>query len=287
MFGEYHDHKLLRKYIVYFGKLFSGIKIEREDSAGSKFSTFEVPIAYGSKQKWFEKVFSDPDGQKKINAQIPRMAFEITSMSYHPERKLNSLNRIARISQDTNKFLTAWEPVPYNIGFQLHILCQKFDDGIQVVENILPYFTPDWTSTLDLVPELGIALDIPLVFTNIAMVDEYEGSFEDRKVLTFTLDFELRGYIFGPVKSSGVIKRVQIDAAAIAEFTTDIPRQERVVTIPGLTANGTPTTVFSNAVNPKTVSETDPWAPASQLTSYNDGLSYNPKTGEDQVPPIE
>lgn len=282
MFDEYNSHKLIRKYVVYFGNLFSGMKIERSDDTGKKFSTFEVPIAYGSKKKWFEKVFSDPDGQKKIQSQIPRLAFEMSDMSYDAERKLNSMNRLTRTSNtDANKFLAVWEPVPYNFSFALHILCQKFDDGIQIVENILPYFTPDFVQTLDLIPEIGVALDIPVVFEDISMADEYEGSFEDRQVLTFTLTFSLKGYIFGPVKKTGIIKTVQVDMNMDGRIGS---RQERLLTIPGLTAAGQPTTDYDLAVNPKTVNAEDSYGIANKLTTYTDGLIYNPRTGDDEVP---
>lgn len=214
MINSYFYHGLLRKYVIYFGSLFNDITIQRQDENGNKIQDVAVPIAYGPKQKFIARLEQDPTLNKEVALTLPRLSFEITGFQYDAGRKLPTLNRIVKQSPNYNNRLTSvYAPVPYNITFQLAIYTKNAEDGMKILEQIIPYFTPEWTSTINVLPELDLALDIPVVLNSTSMSDQYTGSLNDmaRRYIIHTLTFTLKGYFFGPVGSSGVIKRAIVN----------------------------------------------------------------------------
>lgn len=207
MFGTTFYHEHLRKYVVLFGTLFNDIYINRANSSGQILSSMKVPISYSPKEKMIVRVDQDPNFERPVAIVLPRMGFEMTSMAYASERKLSSIKKFG-VRQDNNndenlKYI--YNPVPYDIGFSLYIAVKNTEDGTRILEQILPFFTPEWTATVNLIPDLNIKTDIPTILTSVTSQDIYDGDYTSRRALVWTLEFTMKGYIFGPVKESGVI----------------------------------------------------------------------------------
>ena len=211
MISNYFYHEILRKTIVAFGTLFNDIKIKHKDNAGDDFSIITVPIAYGPVQKFLARIEQVPDLRKRVAITLPRMAFEMTGISYDPSRKSSTMQTFKAL--DGNEITKAFMPVPYNVNFRLSIMSKLNEDALQVVEQILPYFQPHLNLTVDLVSSIGEKRDIPIIFERISMDDQYEGDFTTRRILIYTLDFTAKTYLFGPIGNGGdtLIKQVQVD----------------------------------------------------------------------------
>ena len=254
MFGQTFYNGTLRKYVILFGTLFNDIWVVRKDAGGNVKTSFKVPLAYGPREKFLARIeglSQDLDPQEQPFAiTLPRMGFEITGFNYAPERKLSTINRFVTKPSDTDEDQKRYQynPVPYDIQFSLSIFVKTVEDGTQIVEQILPYFTPEWTTTVQLISDPDITLDIPLVLTATTQDDVYEGSFEERRSLIFQLDFTMKGFFFGPTKKSEVIKLANTQLYDATLFTniedavgnTDVA--SRVTVTPGQLANGSPTT---------------------------------------------
>jgi hypothetical protein len=256
-------HGTIRKYVVVFGTLFNNIYINRVDSTGEQVQSMKVPLSYGPKDKFLARLENDPTFNRPAMV-LPRMAFEISSMSYAADRKLNTVNRNMKAVADTNKVLYNYMQVPYDIGFTLYIMIKNADDGTRIIEQILPYFTPEWTLTANLIPSLGLNVDLPVVLNNVGMQDTYEGDFINRRAIVWTLDFTMKAYLFGPVKKTGLItlantnfivpNLITIDQAI---GNTSVTAAERITITPGLTANGTPTANAQASIDRNEIMATD------------------------------
>lgn len=248
---------LIRKYIIAFGTLFNNIYISKDDKNGSEVARIKVPITYGPKDKALTRVFQDPNiDRPTATFPLPMMSFEITGFDYDGSRKLSTVTKnVYNNSVDDNKRNYQYVPVPYNISFQLSILVKNAEDGTKIVEQILPYFTPDWTVTALLIPEMNIKHDIPIILNRVNLDDVYEGEFTVRKTMVWTLDFTLKGYLYGPVKTSKIIKY------AITPLYDKIDREaDPVAQIniqPGLLANGSPTSNASLSIPVNEILATD------------------------------
>lgn len=241
MFGSTYYHGVIRKYIIMFGTMFNDIDVQRFDKNGNRIQTLRVPIAYGPKEKFLVRLAADPNLDRDVAITLPRMSFEILDMAYNPTRKLPStVKNAAILSTDTGKLNRQYAPVPYDFNIGLSIFVKNADDGVQILEQILPFFGPEWTNTLNLIPELHLKLDVPTVLTSVTTEDTYEGDFSVRRALIYNLNFLVKGYLFGPVKAQGIIKRTIVQTSLNLETTTPILSTLQVE--PGLTANGTPTT---------------------------------------------
>jgi hypothetical protein len=195
-----------------FGNLFNEIQVDRYDSAGTKLQTVNVPIEYGPKQKFIQRVTSDPDLDRHISTTLPRLGFEFTSMTYAPSRKLNSSHKITRgVNTGGTDFSYMYTPVPYDFSFSLHALFRNTEDGTQIVEQIVPFFTPDFTVTMKMIPEMALNMDIPIELNSVTSSDTYEGDMESRRIQTYQLDFTVKGYLFGPVNKFKYIVREDIN----------------------------------------------------------------------------
>lgn len=279
MFGQYY-HRLIRKYVIGFGSMFSDVVVQRTDSSGTRVQTVAVPISYGPKEKFLVRMSQDPRLDQKVAITLPRMGFEITSMTYNGNRKVSSVQKASYGDpDDPDSRLVQYVPVPYDIGFDLHVFVHNNDDGAQIIEQVVPYFTPDWTLSLKLVPEMNIVMDVPYVLQNVSPQDVYEGDFDTRRAFIWTLSFLCRAWFFGPVSRSGVIKRVQVDFHANTHPLT--ARSSRVVVTPGLTANGDPTSNSSLSIPYEDISAEDDYGFVTEKSFYTDGKRYDPKTGDD------
>ena len=211
MFGTYFYHEIIRKTVVSFGTVFNDIHVRHQDNTGKDLVNTKVPIAYGPRQKFLARIQQQPELNKAIAISLPRMSFEMTSVTYDPSRKSGITQTFK--AKDGKKFKKVFMPVPYNLGFQLNILTKLQDDSLQILEQILPFFQPGYTLTVDLVNSIGEKRDIPLILNGISYSDDYEGNFDTRRALIYTLDFTAKSYMFGPIADTtdGLIRKVQVD----------------------------------------------------------------------------
>ena len=210
---EYFYHEILRKTIISFGTLFNGLTIKHKDSDDDTSSVIKVPLAYGPTQKFLARLEQSPDLNKAIQITLPRMSFEFQGLTYDPTRKVTTTQTfLSGASADKASEKKTYMPVPYNMQFELSIMCKLNDDALQIVEQIVPYFQPAYSLAVDLVSTIGEKRDIPVTLENITMDDQYEGDFSTRRVLLYTLRFSAKTYLFGPVSSTttDIIKKVSI-----------------------------------------------------------------------------
>jgi hypothetical protein len=226
MLGQQFYHESIRKVIVAFGTTFNNIQLVRKDNDGNIKQTMKVPLAYGPRQKWLVRLNEDADLSKQVAVTLPRIGFEIQSLSYDPARKLNRVQKFKKVKgSNSNRLDTQYMPVPYNLSIQLYVMAKQSDDALQVVEQILPYFQPDYTLTINDMTDMGIKRDVPIVLNDISYEDNYQGDFETRRALIYTLDFTAKFYLYGPVTSSTVIKTVQVDQ--YADIKDNAPKREQ------------------------------------------------------------
>ena len=210
---EYFYHEILRKTIISFGTLFNGLTIKHKDSDDDTTSVIKVPLAYGPTQKFLARLEQSPDLNKAIQITLPRMSFEFQGLTYDPTRKVTTTQTfLSGASADKASEKKTYMPVPYNMQFELSIMCKLNDDALQIVEQIVPYFQPAYSLAVDPVSTIGEKRDIPVTLENITMDDQYEGDFSTRRVLLYTLRFSAKTYLFGPVSSTttDIIKKVSI-----------------------------------------------------------------------------
>jgi hypothetical protein len=229
-------HGTIRKTIVAFGRLFSDIYIDRKagDSVtGTTVQRLQIPLAYAPKEKWIVRLDGDPNLENQTYVSLPRMSFEILSYSYDSTRKLNRMQKIA-CGDGTNSKTFMYTPVPYNIEIALYVLTKTQEDGLQIIEQILPTFTPEYNLAVKVVPEMNVIQDVPVILSSVSVADEYDGDFQTRRFVTHTLNFTLKTNLFGSVSSQGVIDKVDANIG-FSEDTT--PR--RIYVAQGDTSTGT------------------------------------------------
>ena len=211
MLGTYFYHEIIRKTVISFGTLFNDIYVRHEDAAGNDISEMKVPVSYGPKQKFLARIQQQPELNKATQIDLPRMSFEISSINYDPSRKSGITQTFK--AKDGEKMKKVFMPVPYNLGFELNILTKLQDDGLQILEQILPFFQPGFTLSVDLVKSIGEKRDIPMVLQSITQQDDYEGDFATRRALIYTLQFTAKTFMFGPIADTpeGLIRKVQLD----------------------------------------------------------------------------
>jgi len=211
MLGTYFYHEIIRKTVIAFGTLFNDVYIRHHDSAGKDIGELKVPVSYGPRQKFLARIQQQPELNKAVQLTLPRMSFEMNSITYDPSRKSGITQTFKTV--DDGKIKKVFMPVPYNLGFELNILTKLQDDSLQIVEQILPFFQPGFTLTIDLADQIGEKRDVPMVLEDISFTDDYEGNFETRRALIYTLRFTAKTYMFGPIADStdGLIRKVQLD----------------------------------------------------------------------------
>jgi len=230
MLGTYHYHEIIRKTIIAFGTLFNDIHIKHKDET-KVISDMRVPLAYGPTQKFLAKLEQQADLNKPVQITLPRMSFEMTSIDYDASRKTGVTQTFRAVDGNTMK--KVFMPVPYNIGFELSILCKLNDDALQIVEQILPNFQPAFNLTVDLVESIGEKRDIPIVLNSVSFQDDYEGDFSTRRALIYRLQFTAKTYLFGPIADNpeGLIRKVIVDNYADTDRTT-AKREMRYTVVP-------------------------------------------------------
>ena len=297
MFGAQYYHGILRKYVIAFGSLFNDIVVQRYNNAGTRIQTLGVPVAYGPKEKFLVRLRQDPSLDQDVAITLPRIGFEMQQLIYAPTRKLQTVQRHIhkQATDDGHVMQTQFMPVPYDVNFLLSIFVKNADDGTQIIEQILPYFRPEWTVQMRLIPEMSLTMDVPVVLQGVTLEDAYEGDFDTRRALVWNLDFMMKGYLYGPISKSGVIKRTIIDlytppkpaavqnspeggfvaANSEAKFTDTqlgaMEKGERIVITPGMISNtsGTfPTTNSAASVSTDSINANSNYGYAVDLYGF-------------------
>ena len=222
MFGTYFYHQISRKMVVAFGSLFNTIEVRRTDSSDAVTEVIKIPLSYGPKDKMLTRISSDPNLNPKVALTVPRMGFELLSMTYDSVRKLNTLNR--NVKKGTTGLEKQFNPVPYNWEFSLYIFVKNAEDGTQVLEQILPFFTPEFTVTMNLVSSMEEVRDIPLVLNSVTSEDTYEGDFATRRSIIWTLSFTMKGFLYPDISDNAkVIETVAVDTHLMSKASVVEP----------------------------------------------------------------
>ena len=274
MIGQYFYNESTRNVVVAFGTLFNNIQLTKKDGSGNVIQTMKVPLAYGPKQKWLARISEDPNLNKKIAVTLPRIGFEITGLTYDSSRKLNKLIPVKKVANGTDgeTVKSGFMPVPYNINFDLYILSKNSDESLQILEQVLPYFQPEYTVTLREVPELDIIRDVPIVLNSISYEDDYEGDFASRRSIIYTLSFTAKYYLYGPVSSQNIIRSVQVDQ--YADLPATIPAREQRYTVTPDPVDAAPAQFDPDG--------NDDFGFNEEVSFFEDAKNYNPVTGQDE-----
>ena len=224
-------NRIIRKLVVGFGNLFNDITLVRYNPDNSEAQRMIVPIVYATKEMYVKRLEDDPNLDKKIQTTLPKMSFEMNGMKYDSSRKQNT--NIKNFAQTSGGVVSQYNPVPYDFDFSLFIYVRNIEDGAQIVERILPFFTPDYTIKLNLVPEMGVIKEVPIILNSAEQEIEYEGDAHtmETRVVIWTLNFTVKGFIYGAVSSTGLIK------TSITNILNKIDSTDSVIfnmTTPGL-----------------------------------------------------
>ena len=268
MFGEHFYHKKIRNTVIAFGTIFNNINIKRLDSSGNPLQNIKIPLSYSPKEKFLARLDAQQDltgDDSKVAITLPRMSFEITGYSYDNSRKLNKNQKITKVTTnaDTTKMNNQYMPVPYNVSFSLNVYVANSDDGLQIIEQILPYFQPDYTVTMIEDTTMDTKRDIPFILNSVDYEDSYTGSLTSLRRIIYTLQFTAKVYLYGPISTSAIIKKVSADL--YSDTGSNAPRVERVTVQP----------------NPTSADKDDTYTYTTTLEFFTDTLDYENTTGED------
>ena len=215
----------IRKAVVAFGNMFNNIVIERKDANGNQVQLIKVPLSYAPKQKFLARIKQRPEvDEPDVQVILPRMSFEMVQLDYDPNRKVSPLQQYRSIDSSTSASMQ-YAPTPYNLAMYLYIYSRNQDDALQIVEQILPYFNPDYNLTFKAIPQLNIKNDLPILLDTIGFEDDYEGDLTTRRSIIWTLSFTMKLNFYGPVSKQGIIKRVVANSYNDAELTN---QQQRI-----------------------------------------------------------
>jgi len=212
MFGSHFYHATMRKSVAVFGTLFNDINIVRKDGNGGILSQQKVPLAYGPKQKFLARLDQETGFDAPMAIKLPRMAFVITSLTQDVAQRGQKLNKIVeQHGSDATKKKSIKHYTSYDIGMSLYIMAKNQDDGLQIMEQILPYFQPEYTVSIKPVDGFDFKQDVPIVLTGVNIQDDYEADFLTRRVLIYQLDFTMKMKFYGPTADQGIIREINLD----------------------------------------------------------------------------
>lgn len=235
-------HGIVRKCIIGFGRLFSNIYIDRkidDPVNGTQAQRIHVPLSYAPKEKWLVRLDEDPTLENHTLTSLPRLSFEIIAYTYDSLRKMNRMQYMKNdaAAQNENGSALIRTPVPYNIDMSLYIITKTQEDALQIIEQILPWFTPEYSMTINAVDDMGIKLDVPVVLNSVIVSDEFEGTFQQRRFVIHTINFQMKVSLFGPQSEQGVITDInsvtistQEDGSISTRFVASGDNTTKVVT---------------------------------------------------------
>jgi hypothetical protein len=212
MFSDHFYHATMRKSVAVFGTLFNNLRVIRKAADGSVLNQVRVPLAYGPKQKFLSRLDQETGFDAPMAIKLPRMAFEMTSLTIDTAQKMPKRNKIVELhASDVTKKKTIKHWTSYDIGMSLYVMAKNQDDGLQIVEQILPYFTPEYNVTITPVDGFTHKQDVAVILNGVNIDDQYEGDFTERRVLIYQLDFVMKMKFYGPTGDQGVIREINID----------------------------------------------------------------------------
>jgi len=266
MFGKHFYHQSLRRLVIAFGTIFNNIVIHRKDSSGNVVQSLKVPLAYSPKEKFITRLDQQADlDSREVAITLPRMGFEIAGIAYDATRKLQKLGKVRAVKSSSPSIMDyQYNPVPYNISFNLYSFTATAEGGLQIIEQILPYFQPDYTVTINTIPSMNIKRDVPVILNNVNYEDSYDGAYTQRRAVTYTLGFTAKTYLYGPVYSQRVIKETQADM--YTDTTGTEKREERIIVVP----------------DPTTANADDDFGFTTTINTFADSKNYNPATDSDE-----
>ena len=268
MFGTYFYNESMRRMTIGFGQIFNNIQIKRKDSNGNVTQSIRVPLAYAPKEKFLARLDQQASlTDREFAITLPRLSFEISGIQYDSSRKLTRVQKYKTVKSgiDGKVLNFNYVPVPYNISYNLYSFTASAEAGLQIIEQILPFFQPDFTVTVNAIPELDIKRDIPIVLNSVNYEDTYSGDFSQRRAVIYTLGFTAKTYLFGPASTQKVIKETQTDLYTDTD-TTNKAREMRIVITP----------------NPTTADADDDFGFTTTITDHTDGKKYSTTTDSDE-----
>lgn len=297
MFGHSFYFSTIRKYTSLMGTLFSDVVIERfaapafsantqdQEYFGGQTGTqptqvIKVPLTYGPKDKLIQRYMMDPTlSRPEAVVTLPMMTYEMVGITYDRTRKLDTIGRIVVPDPTTNsKLRYQYNPVPYNVKYRLSILVKNYEDGAKIVEHLLPFFTPEWTQTVIMIPEMGVREDVSVVLHDVQTIDKYDGPYDQRRPIVWELDFTLRGKFYGPVQSRPIIQFIDMPIYAVTTVantlgsnntSTLLDYDVTIQTTPGLSANGLPVYQANQTINVSMISVSNDYGFVTQVTDYD------------------
>ena len=232
MLGTTYYHQTIRKYVAVFGTLFNDINVVRRDASDVIKEQIKVPIAYSPRDRWILRLrrargVSGTD--EAVAMSLPRMGFDLTGITYDGTRKLNTMGQVysANTVAGTSTLMKQYNPVPYNFDFSLYSMVSNAEDGAQIFEQIVPFFTPEFTVTVNLIPSMNIAPDVTMVLGGVQIEDNYQGDFQSTREIIWTLNFVMKGYVYPDVKTGSVVKTVIVNLRMPGE--SEIPPAEYII----------------------------------------------------------
>jgi|TARA_B110000263_G_scaffold248898_1_gene264951 hypothetical protein len=268
MFGKHFYNQSLRRLTIAFGQIFNNIIVQTTSSTGAVTKRIRVPLAYAPKEKFIQRLTqqADLDKGRTFAIVLPRMGFELKGLKYDATRKLNKMNKTVKVrTSDSTVHNFNYTPVPYDISFNLYSFTATAENGLQIIEQILPYFQPDLTVTINAIPELEIKRDVPIVLDGVDYEDTYDGDFNKRRAVIYTLSFTAKTYLYGPMNQSKIIRKTQADMMTDTD-TINKAREERIIVIP----------------NPENSNADDDFGFTTKISFFDDTKKYNPTTGQDE-----
>mgnify|MGYP001175144802 CR=1 FL=1 len=269
MFGTHFYNEGIRRLTIGFGQLFNNVIVQNKSSTGAVTKRYRVPLAYAPKEKFLVRL----DEQANLNNRefaitLPRMGFEMTGLAYDPTRKINKMQKFRQVKTGEEGKVLNYNntPVPYNVSDTLNTFTATAENGLIIVEQILPFFQPDFTVTINMVPDLNIKRDVPIILNDVSYQDTYDGNFTTRRAVIYTLNFTAKTYLFGPMQNQKVIKKVQDDLYTDTNTGADKTREERIIITP----------------NPTTADADDDFGFTTTISFFQDGKKYNPQSGNDE-----
>ena len=224
MLGPHFYNEAIRKTVIAFGTLFNNIELRKKNPEDNTvIESSKVPLAYGPKQKFLTRLEENPT-TRKVAITLPRLYFELVDVSYDANRKTSSIRktRASKAEDDATEVRVQYVPVPYDLTFELGIIAKSSDDGLQILEQILPYFQPAFNVSVNFIPDMDEKRDIAVQLNNVNYEDDWDDSFLDRRSIVWTLSFTVKSYIYGPYSNNGIIRK-----ATIYESVGDLAQSRR------------------------------------------------------------
>lgn len=272
MFGKPFYHSTLRKIVASFGSVFANIHLVRRSQNSNEIERIRVPLAYGPSERYLGRLAEDPTLGRPLAIKLPRMSFQIQTIQYDSARKLNTIRRNAvPIAGNGSQVSRQYQGVPYKIGMELSIICKYIDDANQIVEQILPWFTPAFTVTINSIPEMEYKDDIPITLTGIAIQDNYDEDWMTRRDIVWTLTFDIQAMFYGPIVDRSIITKSIIDTYA-ATGDLDDPNQREILSRAFR---------ITTEVEPDTATYRDEFGYTQTAEAFEDGKRRHPVSGED------